>query len=485
MGTIRKLQNTELVGVDILGDIYPVTSEQAVFDSNNHNITIYNGSINLSYAFPTSGIDSSEKYSLQQAVITANTMLPEDKKVKGFVIQFIPQYEESLKSYVYNSSGLFNDPKSWIPINPVESTLPALDYNSLFESQQMSTSLALTSILNRISLFDNIIRDAEILQSGTSDYTEIVYVEGYQTFAAKYQDKYYGSWNAKDDYDFVNYYNTGNKACSKIFRQSNGSLWYFNGEQLVNLYESYSTNAEWSGIVVDDGNIVNMSVPQQEASKIIYIQSKNTFAYNTGIDTYASNWSNRELFQKNQYIQNNTFNPQFTVNYFKGQDGSIWKASSPSTLIQLNNSAPIDGSLYGLKDGQWTKIQQIDVDSSLNDQSQNPISNKAVTLALQDLDKFYILPGDITKMGDSFETSILGTSEDLEEAMKKNKTILSKGISLLYSYESESRQCSIVAIYSSIDTEVFMYKEFWKLDLSNSTKITYNKFKFTGESIVQ
>lgn len=136
MGTIKVLKEKNIVGgLGTEEDVYPITSEMAIFDENSNNIGIYNSVINVSTAFPTAGNNQTNQYTLQQAISLIDSKIPNSKKVKGFIVQFIPVNSNTVVSYVYNSDKLFNDTSSWKQLQVIDS-LTSLDQLDTFTTPE-------------------------------------------------------------------------------------------------------------------------------------------------------------------------------------------------------------------------------------------------------------------------------------------------------------------------------------------------------------
>lgn len=111
-------------------------------------------------------------------------------------------------------------------------------------------------------------------------------------------------------------------------------------EYVTKLYnEKYIPIALWSGEIYDDASVEPMSYPQQDEANIVFVKSKNTFAYKvvSGFTTtFYNNWGidSRELYQKNVYV-GVSFIPDYTNAIFVGLNGCIMKAKDEQTMIVL------------------------------------------------------------------------------------------------------------------------------------------------------
>lgn len=95
---------------------------------------------------------------------------------------------------------------------------------------------------------------------------------------------------------------------------------------------------QWSGTVVTGVTVSYISVPEtSDPARVVYDTGRGTFLYNTTGSTYINNWTTRTDYQSEAYTatSGDSFVAGFRRAFFAGQDGSLWIATSDSSLFCL------------------------------------------------------------------------------------------------------------------------------------------------------
>ncbi len=113
MGVVRKIKNNELVGGTTTEDVYPITSNKAVFDSDNTSLEVLlyrNMPINITSSYTTGII---RPISLRQAI----TSVPSDKRKTGFIGIYLDSNSGNWEIIKYNGSNTsienWTSPDNW------------------------------------------------------------------------------------------------------------------------------------------------------------------------------------------------------------------------------------------------------------------------------------------------------------------------------------------------------------------------------------
>lgn len=198
---------------------------------------------------------------------------------------------------------------------------------------------------------------ADILQesSADSDPSKIVYVSAFNTFAYEaVEGKYSGNWQTLYKFQDNPYITSTNPPTLKnnIFKGLDSSIWTTSDNQLVNVYSGYSRVVKWSGKVIENAEIQPVSNPTfVDPTKVVFIKSCNSFAYEESTDKYINNWGTRDLYQsKYGSVKDINFDAGFTGNMFMGLDNSLWEALDSKTLVNI-----YDPQIYML-DGDLTNL---------------------------------------------------------------------------------------------------------------------------------
>ena len=113
MGIVRKIKNNELVGGATTEDVYPITSNKAVFDSDNTSLEVLlyrNMPINITSSYTTGIINP---ISFRQAI----TLVPSDKRKTGFIGIYLDSNSGNWEIIKYNGSNTsienWTNPDNW------------------------------------------------------------------------------------------------------------------------------------------------------------------------------------------------------------------------------------------------------------------------------------------------------------------------------------------------------------------------------------
>lgn len=189
----------------------------SIFLSEKSNITLpyFINEINVSLAFPTQGIDGTNKYDLQQAINTIFNNTQATLKIlssNGTRCTFINK-DGDVETWIYNKSGLAISSNNWERINE-ENIIPG---KLLQFSEQLTGAMALDDS-NTLDFFGNPINPDDYTNVSVILYTTVTYQGTNRTkgvFLLKYQKDgsyYYAiNWRKSSKYgimDSRNYNNT-------------------------------------------------------------------------------------------------------------------------------------------------------------------------------------------------------------------------------------------------------------------------------------
>ena len=128
--------------------------------------------------------------------------------------------------------------------------------------------------------------------------------------------------------------------------------------------ESYAKVVKWSGKVVDGILLQPLSAGAGAQGQVVWDKGHKTFAFETTSGSYFNNWGTRTDYQTGMWTADAG---QWSAGlkagvFYSGDDGSLWVATSAAELERLTGSDVVDAALSA--------------------DSENAVSNAAVTEAI-------------------------------------------------------------------------------------------------------
>lgn len=128
--------------------------------------------------------------------------------------------------------------------------------------------------------------------------------------------------------------------------------------------ESYAKVVKWSGKVVDGILLQQLSAGAGAQGQVVWDKGHKTFAFETTGGSYLNNWGTRTDYQTGMWTADAG---QWSAGlkagvFYSGDDGSLWVATSAAELERLTGSDVVDAALSA--------------------DSENAVSNAAVTEAI-------------------------------------------------------------------------------------------------------
>lgn len=130
------------------------------------------------------------------------------------------------------------------------------------------------------------------------------------------------------------------------------------------LKEAYTKVVKWSGKVVDGILLQQLSAGAGAQGQVVWDKGHKTFAFETTGGAYFNNWGTRTDYQTGMWTADAG---QWSAGlkagvFYSGDDGSLWVATSAAELERLTGSDVVDAALSA--------------------DSENAVSNAAVTEAI-------------------------------------------------------------------------------------------------------
>lgn len=130
------------------------------------------------------------------------------------------------------------------------------------------------------------------------------------------------------------------------------------------LKEAYTKVVKWSGKVVDGILLQQLSAGADTQGQVVWDKGHKTFAFETTGGSYFNNWGTRTDYQTGMWTADAG---QWSAGlkagvFYSGDDGSLWMATSAAELERLTGSDVVDAALSA--------------------DSENAVSNAAVTEAI-------------------------------------------------------------------------------------------------------
>lgn len=130
------------------------------------------------------------------------------------------------------------------------------------------------------------------------------------------------------------------------------------------LKEAYTKVVKWSGKVVDGILLQQLSAGAGAQGQVVWDKGHKTFAFETTGGSYFNNWGTRTDYQTGMWTADAG---QWSAGlkagvFYSGDDGSLWVATSAAELERLTGSDVVDAALSA--------------------DSENAVSNAAVTEAI-------------------------------------------------------------------------------------------------------
>lgn len=136
---------------------------------------------------------------------------------------------------------------------------------------------------------------------------------------------------------------------------------------------AYAKVVTWSGQTVSGVDIQSIGV-QAQGGTVVYDTTRRTFLLQLtvgGAARYYAEWKGREELQDNVWTEGDGFVARFKGGtLYSGADGSLWAATAADTLTRVAAGGGDCGCV---------------VDDELDPASDNAVSNKAVTEAIEEL----------------------------------------------------------------------------------------------------
>lgn len=128
--------------------------------------------------------------------------------------------------------------------------------------------------------------------------------------------------------------------------------------------EAYAKVVKWSGKVVDGILLQQLSAGASTQGQVVWDKGHKTFAFETTGGSYFNNWGTRTDYQTGMWTADAG---QWSAGlmagvFYSGDDGSLWVATSAAELERLTGSDVVDAALSA--------------------DSENAVSNAAVTEAI-------------------------------------------------------------------------------------------------------
>ena len=128
--------------------------------------------------------------------------------------------------------------------------------------------------------------------------------------------------------------------------------------------EAYAKVVKWSGKVVDGILLQQLSAGAGAQGQVVWDKGHKTFAFETTGGSYFNNWGTRTDYQTGMWTADaGKWSPGLKAGvFYSGDDGSLWVATSAAELESLTGSDVVDAALSA--------------------DSENAVSNAAVTEAI-------------------------------------------------------------------------------------------------------